>query len=153
MTLFFIILIIVLLLAARFAMPRLGSSVAGGVITRDGDQVLADCPGSPNCAGSMSSEPARRIDALPGKGSVQASLEALESLLVAEPGAQVVERRGPYLHATFTTRLMRYTDDVEFLVDAPGDRIEVRSASRLGKSDLGANAARIERLRAALSGS
>ena len=137
---------LVLVVIARLVMPRFGSSVAGGVMTRDGGDALADCPGSPNCAGSMASDAARRIDALPGAGSVPASLDALESVLASEAGAQVVTRDGAYLHATFTTKLMRYTDDVEFLVDGTGERIEVRSASRLGRSDLGANAARVERL-------
>lgn len=146
-----IVLIAAVVLIARLAMPRFGSSVAGGLVDRDGADALADCPGSPNCAGSMASNPARRVDALPGAGSVQASLDALEAILADETGAQVVTRDGAYLHATFTTKLMRYTDDVEFLVDETGERIEVRSASRLGKSDLGANAARVQRLRAALS--
>ena len=44
---------------------------------------------------------------------------------------------------------MGYTDDVEFLA-MPDGTVGLRSASRLGRSDLGANARRVERIRAAL---
>lgn len=44
---------------------------------------------------------------------------------------------------------MGFVDDVEFLLEAAG-AIQVRSASRLGKGDLGVNRARIEAIRALL---
>lgn len=49
------------------------------------------------------------------------------------------------IEATATTRLMRFKDDVVIRVvsDGTGSRVDVRSASRVGRSDLGANAARI----------
>ena len=47
---------------------------------------------------------------------------------------------------------MRYVDDVEFWFDPVNMVIQVRSASRLGKGDLGVNRARIESLRATLNG-
>jgi len=139
-----------LVVIGRLAMPRLAGSVVGGVVMRDGAQTLADCPGTPNCRNSMSDDADHAVDALPGAGTAAASLDALEAVLANEPGAQVVARRGNYLHATFGSRVMNFTDDVEFLIDSAGERIDVRSASRLGKSDLGANGKRIERLRDAL---
>lgn len=50
------------------------------------------------------------------------------------------------LEATSTSRAFRFVDDVSIRIrpqDA-GSRVDVRSRSRVGKSDLGANAARIE---------
>jgi uncharacterized protein (DUF1499 family) len=49
------------------------------------------------------------------------------------------------IEATATTRIMRFKDDVVIRVgtDGTGSRVDVRSASRVGRSDLGANAARI----------
>ena len=52
-----------------------------------------------------------------------------------------------YLYAEFATPLMGFVDDVEFYCD--GKVIQVRSASRLGYSDLGVNRKRIEEIRAA----
>ena len=42
---------------------------------------------------------------------------------------------------------MGYVDDVEFLVNPTENVIDVRSASRLGQSDLGVNRQRIEQIR------
>ena len=42
---------------------------------------------------------------------------------------------------------MGYVDDVEFYLNADKGIIEVRSASRLGQSDLGVNRDRIETIR------
>jgi uncharacterized protein (DUF1499 family) len=50
----------------------------------------------------------------------------------------------------FTSRLLRFRDDVEFLL-GPGDAVQVRSASRLGYSDLGVNRKRVETIRARLT--
>ena len=67
--------------------------------------------------------------------------------------AQVIVRdQGDgYLYAQFTTRWMTFVDDLELWVDPVNNVVQVRSASRLGESDLGANRARIEALRARLA--
>ena len=46
---------------------------------------------------------------------------------------------------------MGYVDDVEFYLNADKSIIEVRSASRLGESDLGVNRDRIEAIRTKLA--
>jgi uncharacterized protein (DUF1499 family) len=46
---------------------------------------------------------------------------------------------------------MGFVDDVEFLLDDSAKVIHVRSASRLGESDLGVNRKRIETIRAKLN--
>ena len=61
------------------------------------------------------------------------------------PRATIIEETGQYMHVEFRSRIFGFVDDVEFLVD---DRvIQVRSASRVGRSDLGVNRKRIEALR------
>ena len=78
-----------------------------------------------------------------------AAMARLRALVEASRGARV-EKAGPdYLYATFTTPLMGFVDDVEFWLDPAGGVIQLRSASRLGQRDLGANRARIETLRSA----
>ena len=49
------------------------------------------------------------------------------------------------IEATATTRLMRFKDDVVIRIRANdgGSRLDIRSASRVGSSDFGANAKRI----------
>jgi uncharacterized protein (DUF1499 family) len=56
------------------------------------------------------------------------------------------------LEATDTTRWFGFKDDIVVRVrpDPAGSRIDVRSESRVGRSDVGTNAARIRRFRSAL---
>ena len=137
--------------ALRLVVPRLGASVAGGP-SAGGERRLADCPGSPNCRGSDASREDRRVAPLPLHGTVEETMTALVALVEDRDGARVVRRDADYLHATFSSPIMGYVDDVEFLVDEASGTVRLRSASRLGRSDLGANARRVEALRAAWEG-
>lgn len=109
------------------------------------------CPESPNCVSSFARDEGHGIDALEIDGPAAEAWEALEVELAARSRVEIVHRDEGYLHAVFTTRLMRYRDDVEFQLDTQSGEIQVRSASRVGRSDLGANRARIESIRAALA--
>lgn len=69
-----------------------------------------------------------------------------EELARAQAGWQVVEAEGLYLHAVVTTPLLRFKDDVAIDVRAEspaGSSLHMRSRSRLGRSDFGANYKRI----------
>ena len=87
--------------------------------------------------------------ALRGDGAT--SMARIRSIVQAMPGAVVVSSSDDYLYAQFTTRLMKYTDDVEFWFDPAASVVQVRSASRIGEGDFGANRARVEAVRAALA--
>ncbi len=54
---------------------------------------------------------------------------------------------GDFVQAVTTTPLMRYRDDVMLRFDSEKGVIHVRSSSRLGIGDMGANRARVERMR------
>ena len=79
-----------------------------------------------------------------------AALARIQAIVEVMPGAAVVKAEPGYLYATFTTRLMKYTDDVEFWFDAANKVVQVRSASRLGEKDFGVNRVRVEAIRAQL---
>ena len=81
-------------------------------------------------------------------GDAAATMARLRSVVEAMPGAVVVKSEPDYLYATFSSRLMKYTDDVEFWWD--GSVVQVRSASRLGRSDFDVNRKRIEAIRSQL---
>ena len=53
---------------------------------------------------------------------------------------------------TFTSAVFRFVDDVEFEVDEAARVVHVRSASRVGRGDFGANRKRVEAIRAKLGG-
>ena len=106
---------------------------------RDGR--LIACPESPNCVSSYESSEEHAIAALDG------NLNQVQQILVAMDGANIVEQSNNYLYAEFTSSLMGFVDDVEFLYDATSNTTQVRSASRVGYSDMGANRSRIEAIR------
>jgi uncharacterized protein (DUF1499 family) len=89
------------------------------------------------------------IEPLPLRGDMAASMASLVKALQGMPGVTLIEQRPDYLYAQAETRLLKYTDDVEFWFNPEKQSIDMRSASRLGKSDLGANRKRLESVRAA----
>ena len=119
------------------------------------DGRLAACPSSPNCVCSQNADAAHAIAPLAFRGSAAAAMRALQQVLASQPRVRVITETPNYLHAEFRTPLCRFVDDVEFLVVESEHVIHVRSASRVGYSDLGTNRRRVEALRrefAALAG-
>lgn len=108
---------------------------------------LAACPTSPNCVSSQALDAEHRIDPLPFHGSSLQSMAKLQSLLHQLPRTAIITATDSYLHAECTSLLFRFVDDLEFLVDDNARVIHVRSASRLGKGDLGVNRKRVETIR------
>jgi uncharacterized protein (DUF1499 family) len=106
---------------------------------------LKDCPATPNCVCSHASTAARHIEPLRFTGVTTAAWEKLRQLLESMPQAKIRTRDERYLHAEFTSRIFRFVDDVEFLLEE--GIIHVRSASRVGRWDLGTNRARVEEIR------
>ena len=91
------------------------------------------------------------IAALPMVGNASTTMLRLQTVVASMPGAHIIKAEPTYLYAQFTTRLMKYVDDVEFSIDEPAKLIHVRSASRLGQEDFNANRDRIEAVRAKLA--
>ena len=90
-----------------------------------------------------------RIDPIRFTGDPTMAMRKLESILQATDGVVVVRREGDdYLYAQASTRLLKFTDDLEFWLDRQGGVIQVRSASRLGRKDLNVNRERVETIRA-----
>ena len=115
------------------------------------DGALAGCPETPNCVhtGLRHPEGTRPI-LLVEDIAETALLESVHAVVEGMPGLVVVTRSGRYLHAEARSRLLRFVDDVELLLGDDRELV-VRSASRLGSSDFGVNARRVERLRSDLA--
>lgn len=109
---------------------------------------LAPCPKSPNCVSSQARDAAHAIAPLTYTGPASAAMDRLARIIEALPRARIIVRDTDYLHAEFTSVLLRFVDDVEVVVDAAAQQIHVRSASRVGYSDLGVNRRRVETIRA-----
>lgn len=103
---------------------------------------LTPCPNTPNCVSSQSSDPEHAIEPLP-----YAQIADLKRVVKNMERTTIIEETENYLYAEFKSKLMGFVDDVEFHKDDINQVIHVRSASRLGKSDLGVNRKRVEAIR------
>ena len=108
---------------------------------------LPECPQTPNCVSSQSKDINHKVEPLTYETSGKEALSELKTILDDIDNAEIIEATSNYLYAQFTSNIMGFVDDVEFYLDAPAKVIHVRSASRIGESDLGANRRRIERIR------
>ncbi|MEO0377614.1 MAG: DUF1499 domain-containing protein [Cyanobacteria bacterium P01_A01_bin.17] len=115
------------------------------------DGQLAPCPDSPNCVASQSADPDHEIEPIRYEGDRDTAREALLKVLSVVPNTTVVEQRDDYIHTESTSKLMGFVDDGEFYLPAEESVIQVRSAARLGESDLGVNRRRLEQIRLALA--
>ena len=136
-----------LVLAATFLVFIIGCSarISGYAGLRDGK--LSECPNSPNCVSSQTAKKDHAVDPLSYNGSYSEAKQALLSTISTLPRTKIIADNGQYVYVTFTSRLMRFVDDVEFLFDETNKQIQVRSASRVGYSDMGVNRKRVEDLR------
>ncbi|MEM7703153.1 MAG: DUF1499 domain-containing protein [Pseudomonadota bacterium] len=122
----------------------LGLSSQSGSAPGLADGRLAPCPGSPNCVSSEEGTPAeKKVDPL------TASSWAAIPATIGAMGGTVTQQSEDYIAAEFKSALFGFVDDVEFR--NAGDAVQVRSASRVGYSDAGVNAARVQELGARLS--
>lgn len=112
---------------------------------------LLPCPASPNCVSTSSSERIHRIAPFTIVGEPAPVWQALITHLETDPSYTVKVRGDDYIRAEARTAVMRFVDDVEFQLDTTSGQIELRSASRLGLSDLGTNRRRLERIRKTLN--
>ncbi len=117
------------------------------------DGQLAPCPSTPNCVSSTATDSPHTIAPLTYPEDFPGDIIAtLATTIEAQPRSAILTQTDTYLRAEFTSRWMGFVDDVEFYADpeTPG-KLQVRSASRLGESDLGVNRNRVETLRTALT--
>ena len=109
--------------------------------------ILRPCPDTPSCVSSETgTRESQRVAPLAAPGG-PSELSRLAALVAAWPRTVVATTTGTYLHAEFTSLVWRFADDVEFRYDASASVIHVRSASRIGRGDLGANRKRVEGIR------
>ena len=123
----------------------------------DNLETLAPCPQSPNCV--CSDEDPRsskyiapfvsdRADATQGSADGQRLLAAIATYLESRPEFRIEKRSDSGLQIEARSRLLRFVDDIEMQVR--GNSVAVRSASRVGYSDLGKNRRRLEAIRRAM---
>ena len=107
-------------------------------------QVLPACGWLPHCVNSQSGTGVHASEPLKANAEQWQSLKAW---IIRQADWEVVVDDGNFMQAVAKTPVMRFRDDVQLLFLPDVQLIQVRSSSRLGLSDLGTNARRVEMLR------
>lgn len=112
---------------------------------------LPPCPDTPNCINTefpdKLSQYLRPIS-FPAEKSQQIIPLVKETII--NMGGEIIEQDNAfnnsyYLHATFTSAFFKFVDDFEIRIDNITHKLHIRSASRIGYSDFGANKRRVEK--------
>ena len=82
--------------------------------------------------------------------SIEKPFKEIKEIIENFPRSEIVELDGDYLHAEVTTKWMKYVDDLEISFVPETSKLQVRSESRVGESDLGVNQKRVDLLKSKL---
>ncbi len=134
------ILGVVFFVGCSGTMPKLG--------VNNGQLML--CPDKPNCVNSQATDEEHFIPPIHFIGTRQNAQDRLLKILKSIERTNIIVTEKDYIQVEFTSKIFRFVDDVEFYFPSTKTEkltINIRSASRLGHSDLGANRKRIENIR------
>ncbi|MDB9526243.1 DUF1499 domain-containing protein [Oscillatoria sp. CS-180] len=135
-------------LAALPGFSKLFAGEAPELGLKDGH--LSTCPQSPNCVVSQGADADHAIAPIPYTGSREQARDLLIKVLGVVPRTEIVAQTDDYIRVESASRLMGFVDDAEFYLPEDESVIHVRSAARLGESDLGVNRRRLEQIRFAM---
>ena len=112
---------------------------------------LSPCPDKPNCICTEYPEDESHFtEAITfTEKSTKILTHAIENA-IQDTGGIIINQQADYIYATYTSSIFRYVDDFEIRIDYKKKLIHIRSASRVGHSDMGANLKRIENFKQAL---
>ena len=114
------------------------------------DSRLVPCPSSPNCVSSDDADAAHSIASLQLAVPPAQAWPAVYAAVAGLPRTKIITQADDYLHAECSSAVFGFVDDLELHLRPTQSQIAVRSAARLGRSDLGVNRRRVESLRSLL---
>jgi uncharacterized protein (DUF1499 family) len=112
------------------------------------ESLLKPCPDTPNCVSSLANDEhaIQPFQLKPGT----LDLEKLISLIQTSDRHVTVTQQGNQIHAEFTSRIFRFVDDLDLIINLKQNNVHIRSASRTGHYDFGVNRRRVENIRTIL---
>jgi uncharacterized protein (DUF1499 family) len=131
-------------------------SIAGGCSGKPPHEINTDpsglrgCPKSPNCISSEAKDTQHAIEPFHLKGDPKVSWPIIRGEIASIHKWRIVMATGSYIHVECKSRIFRFVDDLELSLNSSNGIISIRSASRTGYSDFGANRRRVELLRSVL---
>ena len=136
-----LIIISILLIAIIVIRSTPKAGEASGLV----DGMLSKCPDKHNCVCSeYSTDTSHYIDPIIIPQDITIDLFSLLKNVLVDMGGDVLTERENYIAASFTSALFKFVDDLEIRIDLSHNVIHIRSASRVGYSDMGVNIKRTE---------
>jgi uncharacterized protein (DUF1499 family) len=118
------------------------------VSTQDPRQMsLKACPDRPNCVSSDARAERHAVAPFTTTVAGEVDWRGVRDVVASVERTRIVAFESHYLRAEFTSRWFRFVDDLELQWRPNDGLIAVRSASRTGYYDWGANRRRVEHLR------
>jgi len=120
------------------------TGTANGIV----NSKLSACSKKPNCiCTEFPTDKSHYTDAIKNQLiNVENIVNAIEL-----SGGVIIKNQPNYISATYTSNIFKYVDDFEVRIDTDNQLIHIRSASRVGHSDMGANLKRIENFKHTLN--
>jgi uncharacterized protein (DUF1499 family) len=108
---------------------------------------ILDCPDTPNCVSSLAKNPKYRVEPFKLKKDPETSWDMVNKTVGSLSRTKIVSANSSDIHAECRSMIFRFVDDLTLHLTASKGIIHIRSASRIGYSDLGVNRRRVENLR------
>ncbi len=135
--------VLVLTLVARLF--YLGHESRKGKAPGKAESMLKQCSPKPNCVCSEYLDAKiHLIRPIEFKDKPVAEILAIIEKSIENTGGLVTSTESDYLSATYSSGVFGFMDDFEIRIDNDAGKIHIRSASRVGNSDLGANRKRVK---------
>ena len=117
------------------------------------DGQFSACPDTPNCVSTQADpqDETHYVEPVPFSGEREELLAFLQDWINAQERAELISRGDNYLHAVFSSKTFGFKDDFEVVIPDGSNLVHIRSAARVGRSDMGVNRARYETIRDLLS--
>lgn len=143
-----IIFAIFITITSSLIFPQATWAVSSSLGVKDG--YLSPCPETPNCVVSQKTDTTHQISPIEYHTDRATARETLLKVLSVVPRTEVIQQTENYIRAESKSRIFKFVDDLEFYLPDDEKVIHLRSASRVGESDLGVNRRRSEQIRLAL---
>ncbi len=143
-----IILGILITITSSLTLPQPTWAASPSLGVKDG--YLFPCPQTPNCVVSQNADNTHAIAPIEYHTDLATARKTLLKVLSVVPRTEVIESKDNYIRAQSKSRIFKFIDDLEFYFPSDEPVIHVRSAARVGESDLGVNRRRLEQIRLAM---
>lgn len=141
-----IIAVIVVLIIGVYAYVSFNNKLPDGLGVTDG--LLKVCSKSPNCISTQaeSNDTIHYIEPIIFVGEPKDTQLLIESYMLTQERGRIVASSFGYVHFEVKSKLIGYIDDVEFYFPEADSVVHIRSASRVGYSDMGVNRERVRKI-------